>query len=177
MSKKSLKNAIKSTFVISMFLFLLSSCNSLDIIPNKTDRFKESQAIKGNTLAIESVSLTDRFLDVFDNNTNINFDKGITFEVVLKQFSIMPLLSVDRVGGVIITDWFSTSSNNNERVKFNIIIRDEKMENASIDINMFKENFNGTSWTKAPVDKNTADKIKQIVLEKSRRLKATADLS
>ena len=40
----------------------------------------------------------------------------------------MPLLSVDRVGGVIITDWYSTSSNTNERVKFNIIIKDEKME-------------------------------------------------
>ena len=177
MSKKSLKNAIKSTFVIFMFSFLLSSCSSLDIVPNKTDRYKDIQAAKGNTLAVESVSLTDRFLEVFENNPNINFDKSITFEVVLQQFSIMPLLSVDRVGGVVITDWFSTSSNNNERVKFNIIIKDEKMENASIDINMFKEIFNGTSWTKAPVDKNTADKIKQIVLEKSRRLKATAELS
>ena len=177
MSKKSIKKAIKSTFVISMFFFLVSSCSSLDITLNKNDRYKDTQAAKGNTLAIESVSLTDRFLEIFDNDANINFDKGITFEVVLQQFSIMPLLSVDRVGGVVITDWFSTSSNNNERVKFNIIIKDEKMENTSIDINMFKENFNGTSWIKAPVDKNTANKIKQIVLEKSRRLKATAELS
>ena len=117
MSKKSLKNAIKSTFVIYMFSFLLSSCSSLDIVPNKTDRYKDTQAAKGNTLAVESVSLTDRFLEVFENNPNINFDKSITFEVVLQQFSIMPLLSVDRVGGVIITDWYSASSNINERIK------------------------------------------------------------
>ena len=29
------------------------------------------------------------------NIININFDKSITFEVVLQQFSIMPLLSVE----------------------------------------------------------------------------------
>ena len=177
MSKKSIKKAIKSTFVISMFFFLVSSCSSLDITPNKTDRYKDTQAAKGNTLAVESVSLTDRFLEVFENNPNINFDKSITFEVVLQQFSIMPLLSVDRVGGVVITDWFSTSSNNNERVKFNIIIKDEKMEDESIDIIMFKEIFNGTDWSKASVDTETTDKIKQLILEKSKRLQTTAELS
>ena len=109
--------------------------------------------------------------------SSASFSRGITFDVVISQFSVMPLLSVDRVGGVIITDWYSASSNINERIKFNIIIKDEKMEDESIDIKMFKETFNGANWSKAPVDTETADKIEQLILEKSKRLQTTAELS
>ena len=103
--------------------------------------------------------------------------KSITFEVVLDQFSIMPLLSVDRVGGVIITDWYSTSSNTNERVKFNIIIKDDNMRSESIDIVMFKQNYNGKSWVQTSVDTETTNKIKNVILEKSKKFKTTLELS
>ena len=89
----------------------------------------------------------------------------------------MPLLSVDRVGGVIITDWYSTSSNINERVKFNIFIKDEMMLSESIEVIMFKEVLSDSMWKQTSSNLNTTDKIKKVILEKSRRLKATAELS
>ena len=51
------------------------------------------------------------------------------------------------------------------------------MEDESIDIKMFKEIFNGTNWSKASVDTETTDKIEQLILEKSKRLQTTAELS
>ena len=51
------------------------------------------------------------------------------------------------------------------------------MNQDSIDINMFKENFNGTAWFKVKANKNTANKIKEIILGKARILKTTAELS
>ena len=172
MPKKSIIIKKIYTFVAFLSLLIFYGCSSLDIVPNKTDRFKDVQTGKGNDLAIESLTLTDRFKNMLPGMmSEQTFSQSITFEVALDQFSVIPLLSVDRVGGVIITDWYSTTSNLNERIKFNIIIKDENMDQNSIDINMFKESFNGTSWIKDTVNEKTASKIKQIILDKSRRLK------
>ena len=40
----------------------------------------------------------------------------------LETIDFMPLSSADQVGGTIITDWYSTSANPNERCKLNIFI-------------------------------------------------------
>ena len=51
------------------------------------------------------------------------------------------------------------------------------MNNESIDIIMFKQNYNGTLWTKTAVYPETTNKIKNVILEKSKKLKATLELS
>jgi ABC-type metal ion transport system substrate-binding protein len=89
----------------------------------------------------------------------------------------MPLVSVDRVGGTIVTDWYSTSSNLNERIKFNIFVLDEKMQNESVNIIMFKETFNGSNWISSVANKKTSIQIKELILKKARQLKAASELS
>tara|TARA_B100001059_G_C17687981_1_gene503383 strand:- start:145 stop:681 length:537 start_codon:yes stop_codon:yes gene_type:complete len=163
---------------IFLLCFFIVQCTSLEIIPNESDIFQDSMKAKGNdTSHIKAMSLSDRLFGIFEGESGTSFNKSITFEVVLDQFSIMPLLSVDRVGGVIITDWYSTSSNTNERVKFNIIIKDDNMKSESIDIVMFKQNYNGTSWVQTSVDTETTNKIKNVILEKSKKFKTTLKLS
>ena len=174
---KSIKLPNLHILIILVVFFFVTNCANIDIAQSETSPFEEAMTANGNDLVSESTSLTDLMSAITGTESSASFSRSITFDVVINQFSVMPLLSVDRVGGVIITDWYSTSSNINERIKFNIIIKDEKMEDESIDIKMFKEIFNGTNWSKASVDKETADKIKQLILEKSKRLQTTAELS
>ena len=174
---KSIKLPNLHILIILVVFFFVTNCANIDVVQNETSPFEEAMTANGNDLVSESTSLTDLMSAITGTESSASFSRSITFDVVINQFSVMPLLSVDRVGGVIITDWYSTSSNINERIKFNIIIKDEKMEDESIDIKMFKEIFNGTNWSKASVDKETADKIKQLILEKSKRLQTTAELS
>ena len=175
MSAKIQKNYLIKPLLICFFSVI--GCNNLEIIPNKSDYYKDAMQSKGNDIAEDTIPLTERLANLIRNEANISTDKSITFEVALNQFSIMPLVSVDRVGGVIITDWYSTSSNINERVKFNIFIKDEMMLSDSIEVIMFKEILSGSVWKQSSSNLNTADKIKEVILEKSRRLKATAELS
>jgi hypothetical protein len=164
--------------MIFLLCFFTVRCANLEIIPNESDIFQDAMKAKGNnTSHIESMNLSDRLFGMFEGESSTNFNKSITFEVVIDQFSIMPLLSVDRASGVIITDWYSTSSNTNERVKFNIIIKDDNMKSESIDIVMFKQNYNGTSWVQTSVDTETTNKIKNVILEKSKKFKTTLELS
>jgi hypothetical protein len=174
MSTKITKKPIISLFITIFLIFVISSCSSLDIVPNKSDRFKDGQEAKGNA-PMESTPLSDRFKGMFGGNSGISFTDSITYEVALKKFSIMPLVSVDRNSGAIITDWYNSSTN--ERVKFNIFILYENMNNDSINIVMFKETFNGSAWIAAKVDKNTPVQIKELILKNAKQLKAAATLS
>jgi hypothetical protein len=176
MNPKIYKNLIFSHFIAIFLVFVISGCSSLDIVPNKTDRFKEMQEAKGNG-PVESMPLADRFKKIFDENSGMSFSKSITYEVALKQFSIMPLISIDRNSGAIITDWYSTNSNKNERVKFNIFILDENMNSDSVSIIMFKETFNGSNWISSVANKKTSIQIKELILKKARQLKAASELS
>lgn len=174
MNTKITKKFIFSSFIPIFLIFVVSSCSSLDIVPNKTDRFSDAMEAKGNDPRV-STPLADRFKGMFGDNSGISFTDSITFEVALKKFSIMPLVSVDRNSGTIITDWYSSSTN--ERIKFNIFILDEDMNSDSINIVMFKETFNGSTWTAAKVDKNTPVQIKELILKNAKQLKAAATLS
>ena len=176
MPKKLSKNNNLATFALVFISLVIVSCSSLDVVPNKTDWYGESMDAKGNTLQVDSIPITERLAKMLGDDLNLELKNGITFEVALSQFSIMPLLSVDRAGGIIITDWYSSSSAD-ERVKFNIIIKDEMMNDASININMFKETFDGTSWRQSKVNNETVNQIKNLILEKAKRLQATAELS
>jgi hypothetical protein len=51
------------------------------------------------------------------------------------------------------------------------------MKSESIDIVMFKQNFNGKSWVQTSVDSETTNKIKNVILEKSKKFKTTLELS
>ena len=174
---KSLNIPSLHIWIISVVFFFISNCANIDVVQNETDFFEDAMEANGNDLVGESTSLKNLMSAMMGTESSSSFSRSITFDVIISQFSVMPLLSVDRVGGVIITDWYSASSNINERIKFNIIIIDEKMEDESIDIKMFKETFNGANWSKAPVDTETTDKIKKLILEKSKRLQTTAELS
>ena len=167
-------NLLKLLFIFSFLV--LSACSNIDIIPNKTDYFSDAMEKKGNKPAART-TISDRFEGLFDGKSFDNRSKNITYEVALDQFSIMPLLAADSNGGTIITDWYSVSSNLNERVKFNIFIKDDEMSKDSIEIKMFKEIFNGSIWTKASVNQNTALEIKKIILDRAARLKTTIELS
>lgn len=177
MPNKLRKNYKLILYPLLLSILFIAGCSTLDIKPNKSDYFKDSMNSKGNNLEVDSTPITERLANMIRGDAQIELGSSITFEVALEQFSIMPLLSIDKVGGVIITDWYKASSDTNERVKFNIIIKDEMMTNESIDIFMFKEIFDGTTWIQTDTNINTSNKIKELILKKSNRLKATAELS
>tara|TARA_B100001093_G_C26806497_1_gene1005720 strand:+ start:156 stop:665 length:510 start_codon:yes stop_codon:yes gene_type:complete len=155
--------------------FLVISCSSLDIQQNETDLWAERLANDGKEVR-NATPMQDFFPDIFGDTyaSNIN---SITFDVALNKFSIMPIITASKQDGIITTDWYSTTSNSSERVKFNIIIKDDNMTESSIQINMFKEILNDNVWKTQKINSSTAEKIKENILQSARKLKAAAELS
>ena len=89
----------------------------------------------------------------------------------LETISFMPLTSADPVGGTILTDWYSTSSNENERCKLNIFITGKELKTQNLKVTSFCQNFKGQKWVNKDVDLENNIKIENAILNKAKKLR------
>tara|TARA_B100000965_G_scaffold200079_1_gene167056 strand:+ start:166 stop:690 length:525 start_codon:yes stop_codon:yes gene_type:complete len=174
---------MKNSKILSLLFltFFFASCASVDVERNETDIKAEKDAAHGRTIVTpDSGSFLDDLIDDFNlpgtGGTVFGFGGSITFGAALTKVNFMPLASVDSDAGIIITEWYNISNDEN-RIKINIqVLNDEMMDN-SISVQLFQQNFDGAKWVDQGNDSTTADKIKFSILEEARLLKTTADLS
>lgn len=89
----------------------------------------------------------------------------------LDTIAFMPLAQVDSNGGVIITDWYSTPANPNERVKVTVAILDTELRADAIRVSAIRQTLAGSGWVEAPVRAGTVQKLEETILSKARDLR------
>ncbi len=89
----------------------------------------------------------------------------------LETISFMPLSSADPVGGTIITDWYSTTENQNERCKLNIFIMGTRLNVENLKVTSFCQEFKNQIWVNKKIDKENNVKIENAILNKAKKLK------
>ena len=170
------RNAIACTFFAILFLV---GCESLDIKQNKTDPLREHRETDSKPiLQIDEEGYAGRSLKELilgESDTVVSIGDQITFQVALDKLDFIPKVSVDSSSGVIITDWYDV--NDFDRVKIEVRVVDDNMTDDSVQVRLFKQNFNGTRWVDSDNDMNQAQKIKNSILKDARTLKTTIDLS
>ena len=100
---------------------------------------------------------------------------SILFSVALDKIDFMPLISVDANSGVIVTDWYSFDGGTT-RIKSNIRVINEEMNDDSLAVNLFKQNFENNNWIDKGMDINQAKKVKTSILSSARDLKIASEL-
>tara|TARA_Y100001935_G_scaffold174290_1_gene144041 strand:+ start:41 stop:556 length:516 start_codon:yes stop_codon:yes gene_type:complete len=167
---------LKSFLIVAIFYNFIA-CNQLDIVQNKTDPIMEDRIANDKpiiNLGDDKKSLSELILG--DRSESLDYGGSITFQTALDKVSFMPLASVDAASGVIITDWYNIDGDD-LRIKINIRIYDQEMTNDSVNVQMFKQNFDGAKWNDQGNDEMQALKIKKAILDEARVLQATIDLS
>ena len=89
----------------------------------------------------------------------------------LDTISFMPLNSADPIGGTILTDWYSTGDNENERCKLNIFITGNELKTQNLKVTSFCQNFKNQKWVNTEVDQNNNIKIENAILNKAKKLR------
>ena len=89
----------------------------------------------------------------------------------LETIDFMPISSADPIGGMIITDWYSTSANQNERCKLNILISGKDLKTENLKVTSFCQDFKDQIWVGKKVDKEKNTKIENAILNKAKKLK------
>lgn len=169
-----MKNRILSIF---LGLVVLSHCGQIEVVQNPVDPVMENRI--ANDLPLvglgeDKMSLSELILG--EGNNDLTFASSIVFETALDKLSFMPLASVDSNAGVIITDWYGINDNQ-DRIKINIRVINQTLEDNSINVTMFQQKFDGSKWVDTTTDGMQSEKIKNSILEDARKLQATIDLS
>ena len=83
----------------------------------------------------------------------------------------MPLNSADPIGGTIITDWYSTTDNQNERCKLNIFITGKSLKTENLKVTSFCQELKNQIWVNKNIDKENNIKIENAILNKAKKLR------
>ena len=89
----------------------------------------------------------------------------------LETIDFMPLNSADPIGGTILTDWYSSGSNNNERCKLNIFITGTELKTQNLKVTSFCQEFKNQIWVNKNTDKENNIKIENAILNKAKKLR------
>ena len=89
----------------------------------------------------------------------------------LDTIDFMPISSADPIGGTIITDWYSTTGNENERCKLNVFISGKKLSTENLKVTSFCQEYKDQIWVSKKVDKENNIKIENAILNKAKKLR------
>ena len=119
------------------------------------------------------------FSGIFNNDKkNNNSQTTISMSInpflwrgALETINFMPLSSADQIGGTIITDWYSTSANPNERCKLNIFISGKSLNTENLKVTTFCQEFKDPIWVSKKINQEDNIKIENAILNKAKKLK------
>ncbi|HEX4078672.1 MAG TPA: DUF3576 domain-containing protein [Rhizomicrobium sp.] len=135
------------------------------------------------TLLLAACGSSENTSDMTTGTTAISGDSGrITLGVnsylwhaTLDTLAFMPLASADPYGGVIITDWYSTPSDPNERMKLTIYILDRRLRADGLKIAVFRQTRSNEGWVDAEVNPQTATRLEDAILTRARELRLASE--
>ena len=122
-------------------------------------------------LSFDDVLGTDRKQD---NSSTASISMSVNIFLwrgALETISFMPLSSADQVGGIIITDWYSTTENQSERCKLNVFISGKRLNAENLRVTSFCQEFKDQIWVNKIVDKDNNIKIENAILNKAKKLR------
>ena len=89
----------------------------------------------------------------------------------LEVIDFMPLASADPFGGIIITDWYSTISNEDERCKLNIFINGIELKTQNLKVTSFCQLYKNQKWVNTNPNTENDTVLENAILNKAKKLK------
>ena len=89
----------------------------------------------------------------------------------LETIDFMPLSSTDPFAGTIITDWYISQTNENERCKLNIFINGQELKTENLKVLSFCQDLKNNQWVNKNTNKEDNIKLENAILNKAKKLK------
>ena len=125
--------------IILLILPMLSSCGALQYRPVKAKDYppEPEKRIQKNIEEGRGIRL---FKGRKKGGTFDFASSNALWRASLDTISFMPLLTADYGGGIIITDWFNNTNNENQSIKISIQFLSNEIRSDALDIKVFKKN-------------------------------------
>ena len=88
----------------------------------------------------------------------------------LETVEFMPLISADPFAGIILTDWYSSGNNSDERCKVNIFIKGVALKTQTLKVNTFCQKLNPNNiWTDQPMIADNNIQLENAIFNKAKK--------
>ena len=173
-SVKTITSGIKFLGLLSLVCVFLANCS----VPNalKPKKISKDRPVNAQERARQNIE-QGRGISLKDvargrKSTTYEFStSNPLWRASLETIDFMPLSSADQVGGTIITDWYSTSNNENERCKLNIFITGKRLNTENLKVTSFCQEFKNPKWVNIKTEQENNIKIENAILNKAKKLK------
>jgi len=128
---------------------------------------KENKGDAKSTTSWWSRNKTD---DAKSTKTVAQSNNNCLWQAALDSVQFMPILVSDSSGGVLSTDWYEDADLPNERYKFNILIKSNKIQPSSLHVSAFKQTLKEGRWKDVKVSSAVASEMKNKILSKAKQL-------
>lgn len=110
------------------------------------------------------------------SENNVVGSIGLPINPILWQSSIeviqfMPIASIDAFSGIIITDWYSTLNNPNQKCKINIFVKGIEFKSSNLKVNSFCQEYKNNFWIDIKTSSDNDRKIENAILNKAKKAK------
>ena len=121
-------------------------------------------------LSFEGVLGSQKSTNIESSSTSMSVNVFL-WRGALETISFMPLSSADQIGGTIITDWYTTEANQNERCKINIFITGKRLNTENLKVTSFCQELKNQTWVNKKVEIENNIKIENAILNKAKKLR------
>ncbi len=158
---------------------LLSACESFETYVPEQDTKFESENPADVDYSKRKTIFGEGGLNFFGSNNDPGRGSGgalgvnsFLWRASLDTISFMPVNSADTFGGVIITDWHTSTEAPSERFKLNVYILGRTLRADGIRVAVFRQvQGRGGNWKDAGVPQETGTKIEDAILTRARQLR------
>lgn len=154
----------RALFLLSVSAFGLGACSAISDDLAKGVPFLGGGSDKDGKDAVRQADLAASKVTQIGVNAYL-------WRAALDTISFMPLVQTDSNGGVIVTDWYSSPSNQGERMKLTVSILDQDLRADAVRVAASRQLSEGGRWVDAPVQAATVQKLEEIILTKARDLR------
>ena len=160
---------------LSFVIFAVSCADGVEI------ERPEYTAVEENRVAVFGEGVIDsqeRWKEMFNRVTGnetvtASTLNDILWNTSLDKISFMPLADVDKLSGIIITEWYMI--NDTQKIKLNIFIKDISITTESLDVKIFQQSLVKDDWIQVDRNSELENKIKTSILDTAKKIQIAAD--
>ncbi len=175
-------NLFSKLMIVALITPLMTACNSTtntrpshkkDDSTAPLDREQRKNENIGKLFGAEALVFGgDTFKKNNDRSATTLRVNPFIWKSTLETIHFMPLASIDSNSGMILTDWYISAKNPNERVKLTIQVMDQDLSVSAIKVTAYKQKLQNGQWIViTDNDEQLSNELEKTILEHARNLK------
>ena len=160
---------------LSLIIFAASCADGIEVKRPEHTAVEESRISKYGEGVIEAEERWRQMFNRVTGNETVTAStlNDILWNTSLDKISFMPLADVDKLSGIIITEWYMI--NDNEKIKLNIFIKGASITTESLDVKIFQQSLVKDEWIQVDRNSELENKIETSILDTAKKIQIAAD--